>query len=445
MAKKGLRVRRPAVRWLRRVLLILLGLLLLALLWLGFASNAKITAVRNTLHYQVVERLGGPRLRSAEPPGAVAGIVQDEDGVPVAAATVLLASPVGDTYSAETGADGRYQIADMPPGRYVPVAAKRSYVDALPQTCIAGMCWKDAVVVRPASKPGGEAQGVNLELNPAEPLEIVVDDSLLISPTMGVETTAPLPGRALRTNFSFERAGLRVNDCWLYEPLDAEGSLPTLLLVLPGPVLGWEIIPVPFAAQGFSVLACYPLRGIAIDDDAADLLTALEYVRQGFVPSHADLQRLGLIAASFTSLHGYSLLGVTDEMDVALVLGGISDAFAFRREVVMGTAVAREPFDQVLVALGYPHSSPETYFKHSVIYHWEGMPPLCLLHGRDDELVPFSQSVIWDEELTRRGLPHEFYAYDGLKHYFSTSSDNATTQQMFQDSLDCLRRSLPPE
>jgi dipeptidyl aminopeptidase/acylaminoacyl peptidase len=67
------------------------------------------------------------------------------------------------------------------------------------------------------------------------------------------------------------------------------------------------------------------------------------------------------------------------------------------------------------------------------------MPPLCLLHGVDDELVPFNQSVMLDQELTHRGMPHEFYSYENLKHYFSTSADNATTQQMFQDSLDCLR------
>jgi len=42
-------------------------------------------------------------------------------------------------------------------------------------------------------------------------------------------------------------------------------------------------------------------------------------------------------------------------------------------------------------------------------------------------------------------MPHEFYAYEGLKHYFSTSADNATTQQMFQDSLACLRRLLVEE
>jgi dipeptidyl aminopeptidase/acylaminoacyl peptidase len=67
------------------------------------------------------------------------------------------------------------------------------------------------------------------------------------------------------------------------------------------------------------------------------------------------------------------------------------------------------------------------YYKYSVLYHLEGLPPVCLLHGVDDELSPFSQSVELDAALTRRGVPHEFYSYEGLKHYFSTSADDATT------------------
>jgi dipeptidyl aminopeptidase/acylaminoacyl peptidase len=76
------------------------------------------------------------------------------------------------------------------------------------------------------------------------------------------------------------------------------------------------------------------------------------------------------------------------------------------------------------------------------MYHLEGLPPACLLHGVVDELSPFSQSVRLAEEMERRGLPHEFYAYEGLKHYFSTRADDATTQQMFRDSLECLRSFL---
>ena len=422
-------------RRLRWILAVLAGLVLAALVWLGYSPDPEITALRNVVHYRVIQRLGGAEVRLDETPGQIVGQVVGPGGEAVAGATVLVASPLGHTYTATSGTDGGYEITGVPPGRYVPVAGKRGYQDALPQACLGGLCFKDAVSVR----SGSQARSPDLTLQSVEPLAIVLDNSLVISPTAEVEVGAPFPSSALRTHFTFERAGLRVNDCWLYEPLAGDGPFPTMLLVLPGPVTGWEIVPVPFAAEGWSVLACYPLRGIDIDEDAADLLTALEYVRQGQVPSRADPEELALVGASFTSLHTYRLLALTDEFDVSLVLGGMADGFAFRHDVERGTAVAREPFDQVLVALGFPNSSPELYFKYSIRYHLEGLPPLCLLHGTDDELAPFSQSVQLAAVLQRRDHPHAFYSYEGLKHYFSTSADNATTQQMFQDSVSCLQ------
>jgi dienelactone hydrolase len=429
------------VRRFRWIVLIVIGLLLLGLVWFGYSTNARITALRNVLHYQVVQRLGGPRVRLDEPPGAIAGTVRDDRGQPVAGAVVLVASPLGHTYSAQADAGGHFRLDGVPPGRYVPVAGRRGYDDAVERTCLAGLCFKRGLRVR----PGGQVQDVALTLTPADPPAVVVNDSLVISSTAVIGVGAPFPSSAQRTRFSFERAGLWVNDCWLYEPEEGEGPFPTMLLVLPGPVMGWEIIPVPFAARGFSVLACYPLRGLEIDQDAADLLTALEYLRQGRVPSRADTGRLALVGASFTSLHSYRLLGLSDEVDVTLVLGGMADGFAFRHDVEMGTAHTRPPFDQALMALGYPNSSPELYFTYSAIFHLEGLPPICLLHGLDDELVPYGQSVQLAAELERQGHPFEFYSYEGLSHYFSTSADDATTQQMMQDALDCLRRALAGE
>jgi len=43
------------------------------------------------------------------------------------------------------------------------------------------------------------------------------------------------------------------------------------------------------------------------------------------------------------------------------------------------------------------------------------------------------------------GVAFEFFGYDGLSHYFATTADAATTQQMFRDSVDCLRRRLERE
>ncbi len=426
---------------LRWSLLLLAGLLLLGLFWFGYSADPQITALRNIASYKVVKAIGGPWDRTGKPAGAIAGRVRDAGGEPVPGAVVLVSSPLGRSYSADTGPDGQYRIDGVSPGRYVPVAGKRGYDDALNQTCLAGLCYKHGVTVQ----PGKATDGYDLVLAPAHPPEIRVDSSLVVSPTTTITVQAPIPSSAQRTRFSFERAGLWVNDCYLYEPLEEGGSFPVMLLVLPGPVLSWEIIPVPFAAEGFSVLACYPLRGIDLDEDAADLLTAVEYLRQGQLPSRADPERLALVAASFTSLHAYRLLGLTDQVDVALVLGGMADGFAFHHDLETGAAQTRPPFGQLHMALGLPDRSPEQYFKYSIAYHLEGLPPACLLHGTADELVPLSQSVQFAEELEHWGLPHELYTYEGLSHYFVQVADDATTLQMFQDALDCLRGFLPGE
>lgn len=44
------------------------------------------------------------------------------------------------------------------------------------------------------------------------------------------------------------------------------------------------------------------------------------------------------------------------------------------------------------------------------MYHLDGLPPLCLLHGVADELVPFDQSVMLDQELTQLGMARELYS-----------------------------------
>ena len=89
--------KRPAKRHrLRWTLLTLLGVLLLALFWFGYTSHPEVTALRNIVHYEVVQALGGPRVRTGEPPGSVSGTVRDEDGDPIPGATVLVASALGD-------------------------------------------------------------------------------------------------------------------------------------------------------------------------------------------------------------------------------------------------------------------------------------------------------------------------------------------------------------
>ncbi|NLF12998.1 MAG: carboxypeptidase regulatory-like domain-containing protein, partial [Anaerolineaceae bacterium] len=152
----------------RAILLVVPVLLLLGLAWFALSSNGEVSGLRNVVHYRVLAALGGARVRAGEAPGSIVGTVRDGQGQPVARAQVLVASPLGDVNSAESGPDGRYLLDGVPPGRYVPVAGRRGHDDALPQTCVAGLCWKDAVSVR----PGRQARGPDLALKPLTPLEI---------------------------------------------------------------------------------------------------------------------------------------------------------------------------------------------------------------------------------------------------------------------------------
>ena len=99
-------VRRSVIKWLRWILLILAGLLLLGLIWFCYSADPKVTSLRNVVHYKVVKATGGPRVRTDEPPGAIAGTIRDAEGNPVGGATVLVASPLGHTFVAESGSDG---------------------------------------------------------------------------------------------------------------------------------------------------------------------------------------------------------------------------------------------------------------------------------------------------------------------------------------------------
>ena len=67
---------------------------------------------------------------SAAAPGALAGAVYTSGGQPIAGATVLVAQPDGVPHVTQTGPDGSYQLAGVPPGEYVPAAVAPGYAES---------------------------------------------------------------------------------------------------------------------------------------------------------------------------------------------------------------------------------------------------------------------------------------------------------------------------
>ena len=54
-----------------------------------------------------------------------------------------------------------------------------------------------------------------------------------------------------------------------------------------------------------------------------------------------------------------------------------------------------------------------------VFYVKAGDPPMLLVHGDSDTLVPLAQSTVFDEALTKAGVPHELIVVKNAGHGFA--------------------------
>ncbi|MEQ9304728.1 MAG: prolyl oligopeptidase family serine peptidase, partial [Marinoscillum sp.] len=53
-----------------------------------------------------------------------------------------------------------------------------------------------------------------------------------------------------------------------------------------------------------------------------------------------------------------------------------------------------------------------------VTYMDADMPPMLIIHGNDDRVVPVEQSITLHEQLTKLGVTHEFHIIEGVDHAF---------------------------
>ena len=68
--------------------------------------------------------------------------------------------------------------------------------------------------------------------------------------------------------------------------------------------------------------------------------------------------------------------------------------------------------------------------------------PVLLIHGRDDTVVPYAQSVLMQDALEDANKPVEFVTLDGEDHYLSQP---ATRKQMLEAAVAFVERHNPPD
>jgi dipeptidyl aminopeptidase/acylaminoacyl peptidase len=149
------------------------------------------------------------------------------------------------------------------------------------------------------------------------------------------------------------------------------------------------------------------------------------------------------------SYGGYAALaGVAMEPDVyrcAVSSAGVSDLRAMLNSEARQTdgRESRNPTIRYWNRFMGAEGSTDTLLDERSPAHLAGAinDPVLLIHGRDDTVVPYRQSVIMRDAMRRAGKPAELITLDGEDHSLSYA---ATRLQMLQSTIAFLEQHNPP-
>ena len=236
-----------------------------------------------------------------------------------------------------------------------------------------------------------------------------------------------------------EVLGYRPLELDLYLP-EADGPLPVVVYVHGG---GWQrgtrrepppLIAADFydqiAGQGLAVAAVdYRLSGEAcFPAPLEDVRTAVGWVRDHAAAYGLDAERVFLwgdsagghlaLLAALTGAAVRAAVAWFPVTDLAGMPSDLADA---------GGIPDRGPDSREARFLGAPASSvPDLARQASPVAHAHaGAPPILLLHGTVDDLVPAAQSVRLAEALGRAGAAVELELVPGATHFWKGASDVA--------------------
>jgi pimeloyl-ACP methyl ester carboxylesterase len=428
---------RPAKRprkLLRRLLAGCAVVLVVAAGYLATTSDPRVWPYRNTLQYHLL-RKWWTFVPPASPAGngTIAGVVRDTAGKPLANARVLVAARDGTPYAGETGADGRYRIPDVPPGRYVPVAGAPGFDD---------IAVRRAGLLR-IGVTAGATTALDLTLRPHVEPPLHPAENFRLDPPQTLKIEAPLPAVAEERQIHWEVDGKPNQTAFYYTPVGGAASLPVILTVYPGPAETWKQVSLPLAQAGFAVIAVGPAYALDLEPDVDDLLRLIAQLQQGAFP-RGDPRRLGALGGSYSSLHVFRLLERPgNHLDAILLLGPPTDLFQLRRQFEAGTFFPPFGLDQALIALGFPDRNPEPYWRYSALYHARSLTvPVMLIHSKKDEIVPFTQSQLLAGELARIGRPYELHILEGMGHYLLETKRTPAIDDLFRTTVAFLQREV---
>lgn len=135
--------------------------------------------------------------------------------------------------------------------------------------------------------------------------------------------------------------------------------------------------------------------------------------------------------------------GVSSKVQAAAAYYGVSD-------FTVGAMQFQHHTGKVVIKLfrGTETEKPELYRKGSPIFYVsKDAPPLLLVHGEDDDLVPFDQSVRMAETYRRTGLPVQLIRVMHAGHDFEqvgVAPMSPSVEQIHQETINFFKRYLMP-
>jgi dipeptidyl aminopeptidase/acylaminoacyl peptidase len=256
--------------------------------------------------------------------------------------------------------------------------------------------------------------------------------------------TAPIEASAIHQIFTFDSGGQPNQPALYYTPLDTTPTsrLPVLLVVYPGPAASWECASLSLAAAGHAVVAVGPAYSLNLEADIDELERVVNFIRAGEFPG-SDGSKLAILGGSYSTLHVQRLLQRSPNYQAVVLLGPPTDLFDMRRRLEDRTFIPPFGLDQIMIALGLPDRDPMRYWRYSGAYHIRpDLPPLVIMHSRTDEVVPFQQSELLSANLTRVGVAHQTYFFDGASHYLMAEGSDADTLEIYRITLEFLAEHL---
>ena len=408
----------------RKILGIMVGLLAIGLVWLLTTDNVTIWPIRNTLHYQFDQwRADGQMSSQPTADRSLVGCITNTQQQPIVGAIVAVSERNGSLHRASSDRQGCYRLGNLPANQYRLLVTAPSYRDYLIDVDLQQAQTEQHAQLLPAIAPS------------YAPVE-----TLVLGPTNVVSRTTPYPTQALRQQVQVWSNNGEQQLTLLYRPITATQPLPLMLAVYPGPADEWESVSIPLAERGYSVLAVGPAYSLDLETDIADLKRLLALARGGSFVG-VDGSRIAIMAGSYSSLHVLRLLQDDVGFTGVVLLGPISDLFAMRESFVAGTFMPPFGLDQALIALGYPDEEIQRYASYSAQLHPRAdLPPILLMHSRNDEVVPASQSEFLAEQWRGLGVEVESYFFDGMSHYLRAVEPSPELDELYRITLDFLAR-----